>query len=197
MAAGLPLVPTHPADPYAPILQGMRRDFPLIANIPITVSQGRGLPYWSEVYQPWAQDNPTPGQFNIQLRHWLDQPHSDEDTRRLLTGEMFHYLGHLDPSGNPVNPQWRALKQQAIQTLSPHDLENAKRNYAEAVRSGGEKRSFDDWMDQSDIDQFIGGVMFPLSKDQEWIQRAQALPHYNPAQYKVIERMRQLLTTGK
>lgn len=198
MAGGIPLVPTHPADPYASMIQSMNRDYPLIANIPFSVSRGKG-PYESEVFMPWnKQENPTPGQFHIELRHYLDQPRSQDDIRRLLTGEMFHYLGTKNPeTGEPVNPQWYALKQQAINTMSPHDLANAQRNWALARKSEGETRSFDDWMQQSAIDQFIGGTMFPLSSEQEWVQRARDIPRYNPQQSKVIEQMRQLLTTGK
>jgi hypothetical protein len=196
MAAGIPLVPTHPADPYAGIAQSMRRDYPLIANIPFTVSRGQG-PYESEVYQPWDKENPTPNQFHIELRHYLDQPRSQDDIRRLLTGEMFHHLGHLKPDGTPVNPQWYGLKQEVINTLSPGDFANAQRNWQQASQNEGEKRSFADWMQQSNIDQFIGGTMFPLSNEQEWLQRARDLPRYNPQQAKVIERMRQLLTTGR
>jgi hypothetical protein len=196
MAAGIPLVPTHPANPYAPMIQSMNRDFPLIAKIPFSVSKGTG-PYESEVYQPWDKESPTPGQFHIELRHYLDQPRSQDDIRRLLTGEMFHHLGAVDPrSGNPVNPQWYQLKQEAINTLSPRDFANAQRNYAEAVK-GGETRSFGEWMQQSAIDQFIGGTMFPLSSEQEWVQRAREIPRYNPQQSAVIERMRRLLTTGR
>lgn len=197
MAAGIPLAPTHPADPYAPIIQSMNRDFPLIANIPFSVSKGQG-PYWSEVYQPWDKENPTPNQFHIELRKWAEQPHSDDDTRRLLTGEMFHHLGAVNPTtGQPVNPQWYGLKQEVINTMAPNDFKNAQLNWANAVKNEGEKRTFAQWMQESNIDQWIGGTMFPLSKDQEWLDRARDLPRYNPQQAKVIEQMRQLLTTGR
>src|SRR5262252_9079329 len=105
MAAGIPLVPTHPAVPYAPMIQAMHRDYPLIANIPFSVSKGTG-PYQSEVFMPWDRANPTPDQFHIELRHFLDEPQTQGDIRGLLTGEMMHYLGTVDPrTGQPVSPQ--------------------------------------------------------------------------------------------
>jgi hypothetical protein len=197
MAAGIPLVPTHPNDPYAPIIQSMRRDFPLIANIPFSVGKGTG-PYQSEVYQPWSEENPTPGQFYIQLRHMLDRPQTQDDLRRAFTGEMFHHLGAIDPrTGQPVNSPWYQLKQEVINQMDPRDFANAQRNYAEAVKNDGEKRTFAQWMQESAIDQFIGGTMFPPSTEQEWVQRARDIPRYNPQQSATIERMRQLLTTGR
>jgi len=199
MAAGIPLVPTHPADPYAPMIQAMHRDYPLIANIPFSVSKGTG-PYQSEVFMPWDRANPTPDQFHIELRHFLDEPQTQGDIRGLLTGEMMHYLGTVDPrTGQPVSPQWYALKQKVIDQLSPNDLANAQRNWSEAVKSAGETRSFHDWMEQSNIDQFIGGTMFPPSNPRwaEWQERARNMPRYNPQQWATIERMRQLLTTGR
>lgn len=197
MAAGIPLVPTHPVDPYAATTQWMRRTYPLIANIPFSVGRNPQGEYQSEVFMPWGQDNPTPGEFHIELRHFLDRPQTEEDLRRTLTGEMFHYLGAKNPQGERVNPQWYALKQRVIQTMSPRDFENAQRNWINAKKTAGETRSFDQWMDESAIDQFIGGTMFPPSTEQEWVDRARDLPRYAPLQSQTIERMRQLLTTGK
>jgi hypothetical protein len=200
MAAGLPLSPTHPADPYAPMIQSMNRDYPLIANIPFSVGRGTG-PYQSEVYEPWVKDSPTPGQFHIELRHFLDQPRSQEDIRKLLTGEMFHYLGNVDPRTNqPVNKPWYDLKQQILSTMPPHDLQNARDRWMEEqAQSQNERRSFDEFLQRSYLDQYIGGVMFPFKDPQwsEWQERAQNLPRYAPKQSAVIERMRQLLTTGR
>jgi len=54
-------------------------------------------------------------------------------------------------------------------------------------------------LQRSYLDQYIGGVMFPLSDPRwsEWQERAQSLPRVAPQQSAVIERMRQLLTTGR
>jgi len=187
-------------DPYAPMVESMRRDYPLIANIPFSVGKGTG-PYQSEVYEPWAKDSPTPGQFHIQLRHYLDQPRKPDDIRRLLTGEMMHYLGNVDPrTDQPVNPQWHALKQQVWATMPEHDRKNARDRWMEEqAQPSNEKRSFDEFLQRSYLDQYIGGVMFPLSDPQwsEWQERAKALPRVAPQQSAVIERMRKLLTTGK
>lgn len=198
MAGTIPLVPTHPNDPYAPMLQSVRRDYPLLANIPISIGRNPTGEYQSEVFQPWDKDNPTPNQFHIELRHVLDQPQKPDDIRRLLIGESFHHLGAVNPqTGQPVNPRWYALKQEVINNMGDRDLANAKRNWANAVKNGGETRTFAQWMQESAIDQFIGGTMFPPSTEQEWIDRARDIPRYNPQQSAVIEQMRQLLTTGR
>jgi hypothetical protein len=111
---------------------------------------------------------------------------------------MFHHLGAIDPrTGQPVNSPWYQLKQEVINQMDPRDFANAQRNYANAVKEGGESRTFAQWMQESAIDQFIGGTMFPPSTEQEWVQRARDIPRYNPRQSATIERMRQLLTTGK
>jgi len=196
---GPPQLPSDKsADQFAPIVQSMKRDYPLLANIPFTVGKGTG-PYQSEVYEPWVKDSPTPGQFHIQLRHYLDQPRSQEDIRKLATGETFHYLGKVDPrTDQPVNKPWYDLKQQVLATMPPHDLENARDRWKEEqAQPQNERRSFDEFLQTSYLDQYIGGTMFPLSNEEEWVQRARNLPRTAPKQAAVIERMRQLLTTGR
>jgi hypothetical protein len=182
-------------NPLAPLLESNQKAYKLLSKIPMTVGRGSG-PYQSEVYQPWSEDNPTPGKFHIELRHYLDQPQSAEDISHLMIGETFHHLGTRKPDGQPVDPQWYGLKQKVFQTMAPHDLANEQRNWKNA-QAQGDTRSFDDWVQESMLDQYIGGVMFPLSNEPEWVKRSQNLPRTNPQQSAVIEQMRQYLTTGQ
>lgn len=192
MAAGIPLVPTHPVDPYASTVQAVKRQYPLLADAPLRLVKGAAnLPYEDETYQPWSEGNPFPGNVTVQIRH--AQPKTPQDLHDLLSSEALHYLGITKPSGEPVNPQWWALKQQFRGAMTPKDMELARQHWNEEQASG-EKRSFDDFMNQSYLDMFFRGYMFPKSQGQEWVDRIGKWP---PAQTKILDRMQQLLTTGR
>jgi hypothetical protein len=198
MAAGIPLVPTHPADPYAPAIQAVNRQYPLLANVPISVSRAAG-PYQDETYMPWGEDNPAPGKLSIQLR--AAQPKTQQDLQDIITTEAMHYLGNIKPGGEPVNPAWWKLKQQFRQAMTPRDQELAQQHWLEEQKafkeSGGregDNRSFDDFMNKSYLDMFMRGYMFPKSQGQEWIERQ---GHWPAPQAAILDQMQRLLTTGK
>lgn len=200
MAAAPPpsAVPSSAANPFASAADAVKQRYKLLGTIPFQVEQGSG-PYFSETYKPWDPSNPTPGTLNIQMRHFGDRPHTEADLQNLITGETFHYLGGTKPDGTPVNPQWYALKQKVYQLMPPHDLENQRRNWLEEQKNAKpeDRRSFEQFMQESALDQYIGGVMNPMSWEQEWIDRSRSLPKYAPQQSAVIEQLRQYLTTGQ
>lgn len=200
MAAGIPLVPTHPAgDPsYTAAVQAVNRQYPLLANVPINVSRAAG-PYQDETYMPWGEDNPTPGKLSIQLR--AARPKTPQELQDIITTEAMHYLGNVKPGGEPVNPAWWNLKQQFRQAMTPRDQELAQQHWQEEQKAfkdtggrEGDNRSYDDFMNQSYLDMFMRGYMFPKSQGQEWVERQGKWP---PAQAKILDQMQRLLTTGK
>jgi len=184
-------------DPYTAMLADIKSKYRLLSDVPIDVTKGSG-PYYSETYQPWQADNPTPGQLHIEMRHYEDQPRSRQDTENLITGETFHYLGNVKPDGQPVDPKWYAMKQQVWQTMPQHERQNAHDRWIdEQANPNADKRSFERFLQESYLDQYIGGVMNPLGFEQEWRDRARSLPKVAPQQAAVINQMRQYLTTGQ
>jgi hypothetical protein len=196
MAAGLPLVPTHPADPYASAVQAARRQYPIYADAPIVVQKGApGLPYEDETYMPWSKENPSPGNVLIQTRHF--QPKTPEEMQTMIATEGMHYLGAMQPTGQPVNPAWWALKQKYRGAMSDKDMALAQQHWQEESKADPEHaRSFDDFMNQSYLDMFFRGYMFPKSQGQEWVDRM-ARGGWSPQQRAILDQMYRMLTTGK
>jgi hypothetical protein len=182
---------------YSAAAQTVRKKYPILSNVPIKVTKAPG-PYEDETYQPWGEDNPDPGNLSIQIRH--ARPKTQQELENIVTTESMHYLGTRKPSGEPVNPAWWNLKQQFRQAMTPRDMELAKQHWQEeqqqfASTGGkeGDKRSFDDFMNQSYLDMFMRGYMFPQSQGQEWVERQ---GHWPPAQAKILDQMQTLLRTG-
>lgn len=180
--------PTPTVDPYSAAATAVQQRFPRLSRIPLNVTAGQG-PYESEVYQPWDKDNPSKGKFTVQLRSERAKGQTGQMLQDSIAAESFHHLGTLKPDGTPVDPQWWNLKQQFRDTLTPGDLRLARQHWQEEQKSG-EKRSFDDFLNQNYLDMFIRGYIFPQSQGQEWVDRR---GKWNPQQAVVLEKMKGLL----
>lgn len=159
--------------------------------MPLAATTGSG-PYESEVYQPWDDQNPNKGKFTVELRSAKSKGQTGQALQDSIAAESFHYLGATKPNGIPVDPTWYKLKQQFRQTLTPRDLELAKQHWQEEQKSG-EKRSFDQFMNQSYLDMFVRGYIFPESQGREWVNRKGKWPAQQSA---VLDKMKQLLMTS-
>ena len=177
-----------PADPYAGAVSAVQQRFPRLARIPLNVTAGKG-PYESEVYQPWQSNNPAKGKFTVEMRSDKAKAQRGPMLQDAIAAESFHHLGTTKPDGKPVDPEWWNLKQEFRKTLTPRDLELAKQHWQEEQKSG-EKRSFDQFMNQSYLDMFLRGYMFPESQGQEWVDRKGKWPSQQAA---VLEKMKGLL----
>jgi hypothetical protein len=137
---------------------------------------------------PWQDDNPVKGKLNIQLRP-PTQGQTGKQLEDTIAAESLHMLGAQKPDGTPAHPAWWQLKQDFRKTLTPQDMGLAKQAWQEEQQSG-EKRSFDDFMNQSYLDMFARGYIFPENQGQEWVDRKGKWP---AQQAKVLDQMRALL----
>lgn len=111
-----------------------------------------------EFYPPWESENPNPGKITLQL---FDQLKGGALTNA-LGGDLLHHIGAIDPkTKKPIDPQYYALKQQVINARTPRQAALDRRIYANEVRNEGERRSYQDWLDQSRIDAYIRGYVTP------------------------------------
>lgn len=136
--------------------------------------------YQSETYPPWERDNPNPGT-------WTTEAYSREFGVPGLTGEMLHALGAVDPrTQSPVDPQWLALKNQLIGQRTPRHEEIDRRAY----QAEGDRRGFDDWMQQSRADAYVRGYLTPDAADN-WRRGGV----YTPPMARTLDQMQQYLQT--
>ena len=180
---------TPTADPFNAAIGQVQSKYPIFKDVPMAVTKGSG-PYHSETYMPWDEENPQRGKLHIQLRSPEAQAQTGDQLHNTIVTEGMHYLGAKKPDGSPVNPQWYALKQQFRQAMTPRDLELAKQHWQDEQKSGGEKRSFDQFMDRSYLDMFFRGYLFPENQGKEWVDRKGKWP---PQQAAVMEKARSLL----
>ena len=153
-------------------------EFPAIGRFPFTVTTGEG-PYFSEFYPPWESHNPIPGQTTIELQGKGQQLRGLE-LKHLLTGEMLHLLGAVDPAtGRPVDPTFRQLKLGFGGMLTPEQSAMDRRAYSAA----GETRPYSDWMDHSRLDAYLRGYIV-----NQWPRDM-----YTPEQTSHLEQMNQYL----
>lgn len=144
-------------------------------------SDGRQL----EFYPPWERDNPNPGRTTLELYKPQMQGNA---LVKAIGGDMLHHLGGIDPNGNPVDPQWLAMKRALVGSLTPDQLAVDKNAHLQAQMQG-DPRSFDDWMQSSRADAYIRGKLTPDAADQ-WKDV------YNPQQNALLAGMRQYLSTA-
>ncbi len=151
-------------------------------------SDDRGL----EFYPPWESENPNPGKITLELYDKMD----GNALTSALGGDLLHYLGGVDPStGKPVDPQYYAMKQEVLNARTPQQENVDKAMYAQAVHSGAEKRSYQNWLQQSRIDAYIRGYVAPEMGGRypdEW----RAHGWYNAPQMKVaVDAIKKYVTT--
>ena len=150
------------------------------------MEKGESPEDWSETYVPWESKNPAPGKLTM-------EPYAKttpDEYRHMVTGEMLHYIGGVNPqTGQPINPEYQNLKQ-AVAAAAPPGLKKMDQDsYREAQRKG-DKRSFEDWYNQSRLDETIMGYVNP-DKQDNW---RKAGVYNDPKMHQAVENLRQYLT---
>ena len=142
-----------------------------------------------ETYMPWEDENPNPGKLTIQPFH--KSLLSDQSLPNTVAGEMLHYIGGVDDSTKkPVDPAYYQLKQRVESSRTAHQVEVDHKEYQEAAKRG-EDRPYQQWLDQSRIDEYIMGYIAP-DKQAEWIKKG----WYNdPKMHQAVRDIRKYLTT--
>lgn len=173
------------------LMKEVQSAYPPLAKHDFSVTTGSG-PYYSEMYPPWESQNPSPSKPTIML-HEKGQALNQDEQKQLLLGETFHYLGARNPETQvPVDPNFRMLKELFMQNLTPQQLHIDRQHFIEQMKNTGETRSFQDWMDQSQVDAYLRGHLSPINETErrDWAKT------YTPNQLRILGQMKDYLTTG-
>ena len=130
-----------------------------------------------EFYPPNEPSNPFKGLPTIEIRN----PDLKGDRlQQLIAAEMMHYLPTVDN-------KFKAYREQLRGTITPQQMEAARRRYEHYQ----DKRPFEEYFDTSDFDQFIGGYLFPPApgEGEDWREGG----HYQPNQIEILEQMRRYM----
>ena len=133
-----------------------------------------------EFYPPEESRNPAPGRPTVEV---FDPRLRGEALSGPLAGDMLHYLPKVDPA-------WKKLRQSFSNSLTPRQREIDQRAYQTHQQQFDEKRPFEQWMDISRLDQYLGvGLRGPV-EGSDW-----STDDYTPQQHDILKKMRQHLET--
>jgi hypothetical protein len=136
-----------------------------------------------ESYPPWEGYNPNPGKFTVEV---YNKNAKGQQRTDMIAGDMLHYLGAVDPSTNqPVDPEWRRLKEKFISTLRPEQIERDKGIFENERNKMGPGVTFEQWMDVSRSDAYLRGYLTPDPNGDKW--------RYPPEQVEILKEMKAYL----
>lgn len=141
-----------------------------------------------ETYAPWESENPHPGKITIQP--FKKELLTTEGLSNTVASELLHHIGGVNPNtGKPVDPEYYSLKQQVGLARSPKQKEIDEKEYQQAQKQG-DKRSFNDWFNNSRLDEYIMGYVTP-DKTDEWRKNG----WYNaPVMKQAVQNVQKYLT---
>ena len=190
---------TNPTPTIDPRLQEVGKQFPRLSPYlsKVMITQGkktnpaddRGL----EFYPPWESQNPHKGNITLELFDDLKGP----QLTSALGGDLLHYLGAVDPSTNkPIDSDYWKLKQAVLGARTPEQDAVDHREYANAVKREGEKRSYRDWLQDSRIDAYIRGYVTPEMAGRypdEWRRNGW---YKSPQMLQAVQAIKKYVTSG-
>jgi hypothetical protein len=185
----------------SPALARHKDDFAVLRGRPMPEDGSGGQ---LESYPPEESFNPIPWKATTEL---FNQGATPEEQQQLITGDMLHRLGAIDATtGEPVDPEYRALKEQLLASMTPQQTaDNQKvfqwyqRPYRSADRGGySDPRTFHQFMDTSRGDEYIMGAITP-DKGDYWRARpgTNQKSMYTPEQDEILNKMRRYLFGAK
>lgn len=121
---------------------------------------GRQLEY----YPPQEEWNPFPGKATVELYNSKVPP---DVLQNLIAGDMMHYMGGSDASGQPNDQTFSKLKQQLLTTMTPEQGRINKRAYESEKKFYDTPPPFEDWMQDNRGDAYIRGKLTP-DADDNW-----------------------------
>jgi len=123
------------------------------------VSEGRKL----EFYPADESDNPKPGMMSVAV---FDPNLKGEDYQSMVAADLLHGLGKSDPA-------MISLRDRMMQGMTPEQGTMNRTAFDRHQRESPEDtRNYDDWMEQSRLDQFLGAGFLPESDPNrdDWFQ---------------------------
>lgn len=178
----MPLSDIRFSEDLAPVLERVYGKYPRLKQhgfeartAPNQYQEGGGK---MEFFHPEESHSPKPG---VPLMEIYDPSIRGEQLEISMLGEAMHYL----PS---VDPKWEEMRQGFAASLTPEQQETDRRAYEYFE----EKRPYEQWMNVSRLDQYLGGYLAPPPDPkhrEEWART------YTPEQKKLLEQMRNYLQT--
>lgn len=191
MAAGIPLVPTQPADPYASAVQAANRDYPRLAQYNMRLTYDPKVQFWSETYPPKEEGNPFPGNWTVSMGNnkYYRDPSSWPG---LVALEGLHALQTEDP-------RYQAMSKQLGTMLTPQQQAMVQKFYQQNLaRDPQDKRTLEQFTQQVQIPEIIRSRLFnPLFHKMENVPLGADEYGLTPEQKKLIDQIDQYMrTTG-
>ena len=175
----------------------LRAEYPHFKKLGIRVDDQRGKPHngpgQSEYFGPQDEGNPFPGDRSVQV---YNPDQKGQRLKNLLFGEHFHALGQEDEGWKQMKQNFYNLydqdtkdyfKYKHSEMSLPQDQrtnEDIKKYYPDYV----ENRSFDDWMNNSELDQRMGDIFFPTHQ-----YSGEDAPRWSPEHKALKEKMLEYL----
>ena len=147
----------------------------------------------SEYFGRNEPNNPYPGERTVQL---YDPDYTGDKLKNLLFGERFHALGQEDKGWiekkrrfYELLPDWdkQMLRDKHGQMALPQD-QRTNEKIKEAYPDYVEDRPYEEWLDQSEMDQWMGALINPPNDEWEKVR-------WSPDHKRLREEMLQYLRT--
>jgi hypothetical protein len=162
MAAGIPLVPSQPADPYAWAVQAANRQYPRLAQYNMRLTYNPKREGYSETFPPKGEDaNPFPGSWTVEMGN-SPYYYNPQSWPGLVGLEGLHALQAEDP-------RYQAMTAQLQKTLNPQQLAQGRQRFEQNLaQDPRDKRTFDQFLAQVFVPEVIRDRMFgPLFHQME------------------------------
>lgn len=194
MAAGIPLVPTQPADPYAWAVQAANRDYPRLSQYNMRLTYNPKREGYSETFPPKGEEaNPFPGHWTVEMGN-SPYYYNPKSWPGLVALEGLHALQAEDP-------RYQAMAAGLQQSLlaNPQQVAILRDRYNRMIAQNHEQRTFEQYMPNVLVPEVIRDRMFaPLFHQMEgspvggWNEYK-----LTPEQQKMIDQIDQYVrTTG-
>jgi hypothetical protein len=146
MAAGIPLVPTHPNDPYAWAVQQANQQYPRLAQYNMRLTYNPKREGYSETFPPKGEeDNPFPGSWTVEMGN-SPYYYNPKSWPGLVALEGLHALQAEDP-------RYQTMTAQLQKSLNDRQQQMAQQSYAKNLAA--------DPRDRRTLDQFTAQVFVP------------------------------------
>lgn len=166
-------------------IQQAQGDYPWLKRFgDIALTSGNG-PFESESYMPKNPENPTPGRYGVQLRSAREK--SDPTGWPALLGrEGVDWLARTDPAYKKVAYLFK-------QSMTPEQLKRSHQRFAkeQAEYPPERKVSFDDWLHEAELQEYIGAYLVPELDPSGELQKEFGL---TPEQKSLLDVLKQHLT---
>ena len=195
MAAGIPLSPTQPADPYAWAVQQATRDYPRIAEYPpMRLTYNPKREGSSDTFGTTAVDdgNPFPGNWTVEMGN---SPYYRNRATwpGLVALESLHMMQAQDP-------RYQSMVSQLQGSLTPFQQKKIRGIYDRSVVAGEEQRPYEKWLPVVQMQEMIRDRMFGPYFHQYENAPAGGWNEYQmtPEQQKMVDAIdRYMRTTGR